>query len=59
MTMGGRQWMHDDGATLTEERDSESKENPLQSDSDRCEFLFRFEGRSMIDAARWAVLLHA
>ena len=57
--MDGRHWMHDDGAALNEEMESESKESPLQSDSDRCELLFRFEGRSMIDVARWAVLLHA
>ena len=31
MTMGGRQWMHDDGATLHEERESESKEKAHSS----------------------------
>ena len=31
MTMDGRHWMHDDGATLTEERESESKEKTHSS----------------------------
>ena len=31
LTMDGRHWMHDDGATLNEERESESKEKAHSS----------------------------
>ena len=31
MTMDGRHWMHDDGAALDEERESESKEKTHSS----------------------------
>ena len=31
MTMDGRHWMHDDGATLTDEKESESKEKAHSS----------------------------
>ena len=31
ITMDGRHWMHDDGATLHEERESESKEKAHSS----------------------------
>ena len=31
MTMDGRHWMHDDGATLTEKKESESKEKAHSS----------------------------